>query len=237
MGYYDYIYFKRNGFRRLDKNERSVTEGIAGDLIKRINSLDTFSHLKGVISSLLDGDFKRWFYNVNKGKGFSSIWDDYFDGLMTEEEFKTYAVNMIIAYKADSLEQIAQALTTKYNPLHNYDRTFDRTETHEGEDITNRDNQSTQLEADEEENFITGFGSNDYVKDSKRTEKEGPRKSVENETINHGHKVTYHEEEKGNIGVTKAQDMIKEEIDIRTKFTFMQIFTDLISDVLFLSIY
>ncbi|MEE3334471.1 MAG: hypothetical protein VZR54_09440 [Ruminococcus sp.] len=112
-------------------------------------------------------------------------------------EFLRFAIGTWGDTWRESLERIASALTTDYNPLHNYDRSETYTDT---ENIDGTYNTDT-------ENKVSAYNSSAYQPDSK-TEIDGT--SGTDRTLQHVSTV------KGNIGVTTSQQMLQAEVDLRT---------------------
>lgn len=150
-------------------------------------------------------------------------------------------------------ERVLSALTEEYNPVHNYDRYEDehgtdtgtRTETDTGtrtetedEDISDSANDTTTGQA-------TGFNSGTFA-DDKKTISEGrgrrdrdltrgeTRNLSHGETRNLANSRTLHAY--GNIGVTTAEAMITEELQLR-KTDMLRIITDEFTKYFCLCIY
>lgn len=112
-------------------------------------------------------------------------------------EFLRFAIGAWGDTWRESLERIASALTTEYNPLHNYDRAETYTDTENVDGTYNTDT----------ENKVSAYNSSTYQPDSK-TEIDGT--SGTDRTLTHVSTV------KGNIGVTTSQQMLQAELDLRT---------------------
>lgn len=100
-------------------------------------------------------------------------------------------------------ERYNNAIMEEYNPLENYDRQEDFTDTHSGQDrnVTQADNTET--------GEVSAFNSSTYQPASKNTlDADG------SSTFTHGHKLTHSGRVHGNIGVTTSQQMLASELDL-----------------------
>lgn len=109
--------------------------------------------------------------------------------------------------------RIAAALDAEYNPIENYDRREDWTdgETSSGTYKNQLTGNSTTKTA--------GFNEADSMANRDSTDQTNNSDSTQTGKNDSTHSGRIH----GNIGVTMAQDMIKAEIDMRTKFDMVHI--------------
>lgn len=109
-------------------------------------------------------------------------------------------------------ERMLTALNTEYNPTHNYDRFEVETGTDTGS--RNETENVTDSSSDTTTGQTTGFNSNSFADDKKTTSSgSGTRQGTRGETRNLANSRNLHAY--GNIGVTTAMQMVKEEIDLR----------------------
>ena len=156
------------------------------------------------------------------------------------------------------IERIIQAITDNYNPLHNFDRyeeysdTENKTGSETQENIENRTNTGINTVTENTnsnsntvtENTVSAYNANTYQPDNKQTVDNESAENVtsngsstfdenskndtnsdfnEDRTLNHvGHLY-------GNIGVTKSQDMLIDEISVRYNYNLY----DIVSELLF----
>lgn len=120
--------------------------------------------------------------------------------------------------------RLYDTLTEEYNPLHNFDRYEEYTDTED----TERTNARTisNNETVNSENKISADNESAYSPDTQGTMSTTDSGSVgdsgtENRGLEHsGHLY-------GNIGVTKSQDMALDEIDLRSKYNIYSVPCDL----------
>lgn len=134
-------------------------------------------------------------------------------------------------------ERIMTALTSEYNPVHNYDRyeqetgtdTGTKTNTDTGTVSVSEQTTQTNSASDTVTGQTTGFNSNSFADDKKTTSSgsvniSGQRSNGETrnlskgETRNLANSRTLHAY--GNIGVTTAAEMIMGELDVRKRDIF-----------------
>lgn len=120
----------------------------------------------------------------------------------------------------DNIERIKTALTEKYNPIHNYDRTetWSENEKTKNEYTLDRkqDNETTSNETTE--NTVSAYNEDTYQPDTKTTvDATGTFNGEDNNTYNgsgeRGNNKIGHAY--GNIGVTTSQKMVDEELNLR----------------------
>lgn len=120
----------------------------------------------------------------------------------------------------DNIEKIKIALTSEYNPLHNYDRTetWTENETTENNYSLDRTRKSETGSDETTENTVSAYNETTYQPDTKTTvNASGTLEGEDNDTYtgsgergNEKTGRTY-----GNIGVTTSQQMLKEELELR----------------------
>ena len=117
-----------------------------------------------------------------------------------------------------SLQKIAAAMSAEYNPLHNYDRS---------ENYTDTENIDTAY-ANGTENKVSAYNSSTYQPDRK-TDIDGSNDV--DRTLQHTASI------KGNIGVTTSQQMLNAEIDLRSRNNMYSIAAQMLADEICLKIY
>ena len=124
------------------------------------------------------------------------------------------------AQNEEAWTRILEALTDEYNPLHNYDRTEHETEQASSggsSSFTGRTDQSGTETATES---VQGVNSTTYVPSS-QTEREP---DLHNQSVSSTQSVGSEQRGRdlhvsGNIGVMTSQDMLIEEVQLRSKYT------------------
>lgn len=120
------------------------------------------------------------------------------------------------AQRLDSWRRMAAVWTATYNPIHNFDRNEEWTQTGKGSDTSRGKTLGSGQANDHSISKIAGYDSEPLV-DSASVDNSGNTSSeseteneslTENETVHRGHLF-------GNIGVTKTQEMIRDEINLR----------------------
>lgn len=147
-----------------------------------------------------------------------------------------YNINRWFAQRLFDFARMYEALRAEYSPIENYDRTEDlkrelvnsgqdretttlgsaTTTKHTGDDTT-----QTQVSAYNE----AGFTNRDKETLTYNTVAETSGKGSDTNTTVYGHKRTEKEENRihGNIGVTTSQQMIIEELEMRTRYDIYKI--------------
>lgn len=155
--------------------------------------------------------------------------------------------------RVSAWERIYAALTAEYNPVHNYDRfevetgtdTGTRTETHTG---TRSETETEDIEdeaSDTATGKVTGFNTSSLTDDKQtvssgtgRRDRDATKQETRNlsdgETRNLANSRNLHAY--GNIGVTTAVTMIKEDLDLR-KTDMLRIIAEEFKDYFCLQIY
>lgn len=162
-------------------------------------------------------------------------------------------VNAWSRSRVPAWERIYAALTAEYNPVHNYDRyevesgtdTGTRTQTHTGTRGETESEDITDTASDTATGKVSGFNVNTLT-DDKQTVSNGTgsrdrdvnrqetRNLSDGETRNLANSRNLHAF--GNIGVTTAQEMIRQDLDLR-KTDMLRIIADEFKDYFCLLIY
>lgn len=133
-----------------------------------------------------------------------------------------------------SFTRIYQSLTAEYNPLHNYDRHEEYTDT-EGESRTGSSTASGSLSSDVESK-VSAYNERTYQPDSMTTtgtETESSDNSQERRDRSLEHEAHLY----GNIGVTKSQEMLTDEIEVRSRYRIYDIMGDVFAQELLILVY
>lgn len=122
--------------------------------------------------------------------------------------------------RIDAWTRVAEVLSAEYNPIHNYDRHEEWEENGSGSSTENVNNGG----ADVSKLDKSAFNSSNYQPAEKNTVDYGGTQSASsaanNKNIHSGHLY-------GNIGVTTTQQMMQEEINIRTNSIYAFIINDI----------
>lgn len=132
---------------------------------------------------------------------------DLFPYYQVPPEVKT-AITEWFARRKDNFAKLWQGFTAEYNPIENYDRQEDSTET---PNITHTLSNSGQ-DASTNEADVQGYNGTDYVPNS-RTKSSGT--SSTNGTDTESGTRTYTSRIHGNIGVTTSAQMLEGELALR----------------------
>ena len=132
---------------------------------------------------------------------------DLFPYYQVAPEVKT-AITEWFARRKDNFAKLWQGFTAEYNPIENYDRQEDSTET---PNITHTLSNSGQ-DASTNEADVQGYNGTDYVPNS-RTKSSGT--SSTNGTDTESGTRTYTSRIHGNIGVTTSAQMLEGELNLR----------------------
>lgn len=135
---------------------------------------------------------------------------DLFPYYQVPPEVKT-AITEWFTRRKDNFAKLWQGFTAEYNPIENYDRHEDSTET---PDITHTLNNSGE-DASTNEADVQGYNAGDYVPNS-RTISSGT--SSTNGTDKETGTRTYTSRIHGNIGVTTSAQMLEGELELRRNF-------------------
>lgn len=121
-------------------------------------------------------------------------------------------------------QRVETALTAEYNPIHNFDRNEDysdtNTETETGNSNSSSSTESTANGTNENTESETAFNTENFKNRTKTngTDTANSTASATNEssnTVNRETKVEHTAHLYGNIGVTTSQQMINEELSLR----------------------
>ena len=132
---------------------------------------------------------------------------DLFPYYQVPPEVKT-AITEWFTRRKDNFAKLWQGFTAEYNPIENYDRQEDSTET---PNITHTLSNSGQ-DASTNEADVQGYNGTDYVPNS-RTKSSGT--SSTNGTDTESGTRTYTSRIHGNIGVTTSAQMLEGELNLR----------------------
>ena len=145
-----------------------------------------------------------------------------------------------------SIERIIRAMTEDYDPLHNYDRHEQYTDTENKSETNTTEYGSTITETDTRQidtdgtntGEVSAYNEDTYQPDNKQTidntevhsgavETERDGKDTNDMTGNRG--LTHEGHLYGNIGVTKSTDMLMDELTVRRNQNIL----DIVSEMLF----
>lgn len=182
--------------------------------------------------------------------------------MYSDPNFFKSAINIWSKKWALELSRIYDALIAEYNPIYNYDRYEDWTETdkpdntitrtHDNTDTTtNRYDIVTEQNVDStSENTISADNASDYQPDNKNTSNAGKTTSSNDGTITDAHSGTITDVERGvrsdvthkghiqgNIGVTTSAQMVSEVVRQRFEINLYGVATKLFANELLLGIY
>lgn len=186
----------------------------------------TIPWIDETIAQSLDNDY----YLVHSGSKYVSCVYERIKKLIDDEKLslssvEQYLASSIINKFRESWNKIYDAMTTEYAPLENYDMTQKETP-----NVTHAKTVKQDLTT---ENDGYGFNSGDAVHVSKSKISGASLNNEETNTETGTRDLTRH----GNIGVTTSQQMLLSEIDLRSKYHFIeQIFND-VDSILCLLVY
>lgn len=171
-----------------------------------------------------------------------------FGVLYSNLDFMKFAIESWGQKYFNSFIRINKALTEEYNPIHNFDRFEDVSDTDSSERKSTDSKNSTitatnsivgSNEVDENsESRISAYNSETYQPDnsnttntsqnnrSTSTSEQGQNDSASN-SEEEKHTFTHTGHLYGNIGVTKSQDMIKDEINLRSNYNIYDIMSEI----------
>ena len=149
--------------------------------------------------------------------------------LYPDFDFMKFSLGVVSRKWQHELKRIYDALYADYNPIENYDRNEQYTDT-----LTHGANTTTtRLEDETNENKVSAFNDSAYQPDSKSTVSGGKVKSEmggKDTTERYGR---VH----GNIGVTTSQQMIESELSLRLKNNLYSKAARIFADELLIGIY
>lgn len=137
------------------------------------------------------------------------------------------------------LSRIYEALTAKYNPIYNYDRYEEYTDTGSSTDKPDYETTNALDNGVTTENQISADNSSNYQPESKSVSSntgsttqtvKGTRSNVESELNHEAHMY-------GNIGVTTSASMVTEVVEQRIKYNLYETAAKLFANELLINIY
>ena len=139
-----------------------------------------------------------------------------FSVIYTNPDVLHFAIVTFFKKQKRSIDRIVETLNDNYNPLHNFDRLEDYSFT---ENVAGHAEGTTNGETDD---FRTSYETNAM----QATGKSNDDTSTESDTssdLSHTH--TGHL--RGNIGTTKSQEMVIDEISLRSENSIIDVVTDM----------
>lgn len=143
--------------------------------------------------------------------------------LYPDAEFFAEAVRIWSDTWAPEFDRIYKTLSAEYNPLHNFDRHEEYTDT-EGRE-RNGSSSATGTSDIETENKVSAFNESTYQPDAMGTSNTTNASSDES-TETEDRTLTHSGHLYGNIGITSSQSMAQWEIDLRLKNRIIDIMCD-----------
>lgn len=140
--------------------------------------------------------------------------------LYTSPAFMKNAIGVWSMKHAEDFRRIARALTEEYNPIHNFDRNEEYSDQESGTDSTSTTGKRTDNLNNE--NTVSAFNSSTYQPDT-NSKSTGDVSSIGDSKMNYGHKLEHKGHLYGNIGVTKSQEMVIDEIELRSKYSLYNV--------------
>ena len=136
------------------------------------------------------------------------------------------------------LSRIYEALTAEYNPIYNYDRYEEYTDTGSSTDKPDYESINEQKVSGEVENQISADNSSSYQPEGKTISDmgtisqtvKGTRSNVETELNHEAHMY-------GNIGVTTSASMVSEVVEQRLKYNLYGTAAKLFANELLINVY
>lgn len=153
--------------------------------------------------------------------------------MYTDVNFMKYSLGVVSRKWYHEFERIYRALTEDYNPLHNYDRHEEYTDTTErngGGTVT-----TTQPESATEESRVAAYNSDSYEPDRKTFSNTGKVLS-ESENGETG-TITHDAHLFGNIGVVTSAAMALEETRLRSTNNLYGVISGIFAEELLIQIY
>lgn len=181
-----------------------------------------------------------------------------FGVLYSNFDFMKFAIKSWGQKYFNSFIRINKALTEEYNPIHNFDRFEDLSDTDSSERKSTDSKNSTitatnsivgSNEVDENsESRISAYNSETYQPDNSNTTNTSQNnRSTSTSEQGQNDSTSNSEEEKhtsthtghlyGNIGVTKSQDMVKDEINLRSNYNIYDIMSEIFKCEFLIMIY
>lgn len=136
------------------------------------------------------------------------------------------------------LSRIYEALTAEYNPIWNYDRNEEYTDTGKSTDKPDYENLNTQKSAGTVENQISADNSSTYQPEGKTISDMGSiSQTVKGTRSNVESKLEHKAHLWGNIGVTTSASMVTEVVEQRMKYNLYETATKLFANELLINVY
>lgn len=164
--------------------------------------------------------------------------------LYSDWDFLKFAISTWSKKELPVWQKLYNASVIEYNPIENYNRTEDVTETHSGKDTNQASGNDvdsrtgndslTGSGADTDLHSRTSFDNNAYAATDKlEMQKGSTQTSNYNSTLTHangrkdefthGHTIRREGNISGNIGVTSSQMMLEQELSLRPKLNIINI--------------
>ena len=134
-----------------------------------------------------------------------------FEVLYPQIEFLRVAINNFFAVHLRTFTKWIDALNIEYNPLENYDRKENWTDTNESENTSGSEAKSTGSSTNEDS--VSAFDSATYQPDHKSVTSPNLT-DTSNSTNDFASEAIHDGRIHGNIGVTTSQQMLQAELDI-----------------------
>lgn len=134
----------------------------------------------------------------------------------------------------DNFARIAATLAAEYNPIHNYDRHEEYTDT-EGVGKSGTSTASGRTDSETEQQ-VSAFDESTYQPDSKTILGSGSS-STDSSSERIDRELTHDAHLYGNIGVTTSQEMLQAEVKLRSDLRLYDIMCDVFSQELLLLTY
>lgn len=150
--------------------------------------------------------------------------------LYPDPDFTKLAIANFSLKWSDGIARIYTALSEEYNPIHNYDRyeknTLDMTGTIA---LEMKGTISNELTDRTTENLVSAYNESDYQPDSK-TVQNGTSEDDYNrtDTTRRNAKDTEDKHQYGNIGITRSQEMVRDELTLRAEQNFYHIVSEML---------
>ena len=130
--------------------------------------------------------------------------------------------------------RIYATLSAEYNPIHNFDRHEEYTDT-EGIGKSGTSTASGRTDSGTE-NKVSAFNESTYQPDSTTTFGSGSS-STDSSSERIDRELDHEAHLYGNIGVTKSQDMVQDEVDLRLRNRIYDIMGDVFAQELLILVY
>ena len=133
----------------------------------------------------------------------------------------------------NSIERIIRAETEDYNPLHNFDRNeeYNDIETETGNVDSKYENSGSADSSGTAENKVSAYNATTYQPDNiqnneneTNTSESGSNTEKRSNKRNLDHTAHLY----GNIGVTKSQEMLVDELNVRTEYNLYDVLCELL---------